>query len=811
MSALIQDIKYGVRMLARKPLFTLVAALTLALGVAANTTIFSFVDAVIIRPLPYPDPGQLVGLGQWRMLSGKYVQAGVSAPNIRDIHQQNDVFQRVGYYLFHSYNLTSGNPPERLDGVTLSSSMIPLLGVQPLLGRNFTPQEMQPGRDKEAILGYQLWQRQFGGSRKVLGQTLQLDDTPYTIVGVMPRNFYFLWDDQPDVFTPLALPPSRWTSAGRASRDLQAVARLKAGVGLVRAQKEMNTIAARLASAHPKSDAGWGIKVEPLHAAYHRHIALSLLVIGSAAFLVLLIACLNVASLLLVHSTTRRKEIAVRLAMGSGRVRLVRQMLTESALLGLAGGLVGILLSYAGVRLLALDCERYFPMSGTQWIGLNGTVLFFCLGLALLTSIAFGLAPVFQASKIDLNEHLKESGASVTTEAGRHRLRNGLVICEVCFAVLLMVGAGLLLRTFVNVLQIDVGFDPHNVLSAVISLPHYKYSSPESQSRFFESALSKIRALPGVRSAGGFLPSNTLLFNLASSAPLPPEQEPNAEFYVISPDFFRSVRGHLIAGRAFTASDDPSSPHVAIINQTLAHRYFPNMNPLGHHLVPQTQVYGQHSSTPTKPLEIVGVVKDLRMGNFQQSTSQIFVPYQQHPMSTLVLTIHTATPPLSLVSAVRGAVKTLDPELPLMDVSPLQEEITRNYGMVSFPYVIVWFFAVLALILAAVGIYGVIAYSVSQRTHEIGIRMALGAQRRNVLNLVLWQGVKLVLTGVVIGTAGALVLTRFLASMLYGVGATDPLTFIGVSAILVAVALLACYIPARRAANVDPMEALRYE
>jgi putative ABC transport system permease protein len=811
MNTLLQDLKFGLRQLRRSPGFAIVAALTLALGVAANTTIFSFVDAVIIRPLPYPDPGELVGLGQWRMLHGKYVQAGISAPNFRDIEKQNDVFQQVGYYLYHSYNLTSGNPPEHLEGAEVSASMLPLLGVQPSLGRDFTAKEMQPGSDREVILGYQLWQRQFAGNRNVIGRTLQLDDAPYTIVGVMPRNFYFTWDNQLDVMTPLALPAIRWTEAGRSSRDLQTLARLKPGVPQARAQEEMDTIAARLAAAHPRSDGGWGIKVEPLHAAYHRHIALPLIMIAGAAFLVLLIACVNVANLLLVHSTTRRKEIAVRMAMGARRSRLVVQMLTESVLLGLAGGVIGILFSYAGVRALALGCKRYFPLSGTQWISLNGMVLAFCLLLALLTGFIFGMAPVFQSSRIDLNEHLKESGSSVTSETGRRRLRNGLVISEVCFAVLLLVAAGLLLRTFVNILNVDVGFDPHNTLEAIVSLPHYKYQAPSQQVEFFHSAIERIQALPGVRAAGVFLPSDDLLFTPEGSPPASPAEEPSAKLWVVSPGFFKTVRASLLSGREFTAADDQAGAPVAIINRTLAHRYFPNVNPVGRSLMPQTQVYGQQPGSTPKPLRIVGIVKDIKMGISTEDNAQIFVAYMQHPIGILAFVVRTAAPPLSEVSAVRGVVTSLDRELPLTRVTTMQSQMERYYGAVRFPYVIIWIFALLAVALSAIGIYGVIAYSVSQRTREIGIRKALGAERGDVLRLVLGQGLKLVMIGVVAGIAGAFALTRFLSSLLFRVKAADPLTYGAVSLILIAVALLACYVPARRAAKVDPMVALRYE
>lgn len=798
-------------MLAKNPGFTAVAVLVIALGVAANTSIFSFVDAVIIRPLPYPHSNELVGLGQWRTLRGQYVQAGVSAPNALDIQKQNGVFQQVGYYLYHSYNLTSGNPPERLEGATLSANVLRLLGIQPALGRGFTPQETQPGRDTEVILSYQLWQRQFGGKRDVIGKTIQLDETPYTIIGVMPKNFYFIWDDVLDVLTPLALPPSRWTETGRASRDLQTLARLKPGVTQGQAQMEMNTIASRLAAQYPQADKGWGIKVEPLHAAYHRHIAMPLIVIISAAFLVLLIACVNVANLLLVRSTTRRKEIAVRMAMGATRRRLVTQLITESVLLGFIGGLVGILFSYAGVRLLALGCARYYPVIGTQWMSLNGPVLVFCLGLAILTGVVFGLAPAFQASKLDLNEPLKESGVSVTAEAGRRRLRNGLVVCEVCFAMVLMVGAGLLIRTFVNILQVDNGFDPHNVLDVYLSLPLYKYQTPAKQAAFFQELFQRARALPGVEAAGGTGSTDEMLFNVEGYPPASQEQQPSAVTSVISPRFFQMMKTPLLEGREFTRSDDQAAPRVAVINQTLAHRYFPNVDPIGRHLIPVTQVYGMQSSSAPAPLEIVGVVKDLKGGNYRENTPQVFIPFLQDPARGMELLIRTATPPLTLASAVRGMVKSMDSELPVSQMNTLEDNLTRMYGYVSFPYIIVWAFAALALVLSAVGIFGVISYSVTQRTHEMAIRMALGAQPKDVLRLILAESLRTTGLGLVIGVFVSLALGRLIQSFLFGVRSYDPLTLIVVMLVMAAVAVLASYIPARRATKVDLVVALRYE
>lgn len=816
MSTFLKDIKFGARTLAKSPGFTLVAVLAIALGVAANTSVFSFVDAVIIRPLPYPHPGELVGLGQWRTLHGQYVQAGVSAPNISDIQKQNRVFQEVGYYLYHSYNLTSGNPPEHLEGATLSANMLKLLGIQPALGRGFTPQETQPGRDQEVILSYQLWQRQFGGKRDVIGKTIQLNDAPYTIIGVMPRNFYFIWDEVPDVMTPLALPSSRWTEAGRASRDLQTLARLKPGVTHDQAQMEINTIAARLASQYPAADKGWGFKVEPLHAAYHRHIAMPLIVIMSAAFLVLLIACVNVANLLLVRSTTRRKEIAVRMAMGATRGKLISQLLTESVLLGFIGGLAGVLFSYVGVRLLALGCARYYPVLGTRWMSLNGAVLAFCLVLAIFTGVIFGLVPALQASRMDLNEPLKESGVSVTAEAGRRRLRNGLVVCEVCLAVVLLAGAGLLIRTFMNILNVDLGFDPHNVLEVGLSLPQYRYKTPEKQVEFFKLAFDHIRALPEVETAGGFIWSDEELFSVEGSSTPSPESTPSAELLTVSPDFIRALRASLLEGRDFARQDNDAAPRVAIVNETLAHRYFPSVNPIGRRLIPVTQVYEAQSSAAPTPLEIVGVVKDIRIFGSLENTSQIFVPYTQHPVSAMMLTIRTLVPPLTLVPSVRSVVKSLDRELPLggvttREVSTLEEDQSLYYGTVSFPYTIVWIFAGLALILSALGIFGVISYSVSQRTHELAIRVALGAQPRDVLRLVLIEGLRTTGLGLAIGVAVSLALGRLIQSFLFGVRSYDPLTLAVVIVVMTAVALLASYFPARRATKIDPLAALRCE
>jgi putative ABC transport system permease protein len=577
---------------------------------------------------------------------------------------------------------------------------------------------------------------------------------------------------------------------------------------------ELNTIAGRLAAEYPEADKGWGLKVEPLHSAYYRQIVKPVIVISSAAFLVLLIACVNVANLLLVRSTTRRKEIAVRIAMGASRRRLISQLLTESVLLGAVGGGLGVLFSFVGVRLLAYGCKQYlgYLATGALWISLNAPVLAFCLGLAVLTGIVFGLVPALGASKLDVNEPLKESSGSVTAEAGRRRLRNGLVVCEVCLAMVLLVSSGLLIRTFVNVLNVGLGFDPHNVLETYLSLPRYKYKTPEKQAELFRSALERIRALPGVESASASLPDDYLLFNVEGVTPPSPAREPSAMIFEVSPGFFRTLRTPLIEGRDFTDADDAAAQHVAIIGQTLANRYFPHVDPIGHALIPLGEVWEGESKGTSKPLEIVGVVKDMKLFvSLRQKTAEIFVPFLQHPMRVMGFDIRTALPPATMVPELRGVVKSLDSELPLGRVRSLDREITREYGSVSFPYTIVWTFAFLALVLSAVGIFGVISYSVSQRTHEMAIRMALGASPQQVLKLVLIEALRMTGLGVLIGIPISLALGRLIQSLLFGVPSYDPFTLVSVTVVMAAVAALASYFPARRATKVDPLTALRHE
>jgi len=813
MRTLLQDLKYGLRMLTKKPGFTAVAALTLALGIGANTAIFSLFDAVILRPLPYPSPEQLVGLGQWRNQKGEgYIQTGVSAPNITDIAKTN-LFQQVAYYRWSELNITEGNRPERVEGIKASADLLPMFGVQPLLGRFFAPSEMQMGHDQVAILGHRLWKLRYGSDPAILGKSIDLDEKRYTIVGVMPASFRFTWDQEMDVFVPLALTPQELSETGRStSRDLQTQARLKPGISVAEAQAAMNTLADNLAKEYPEADKGWGIKVEPLHAAYHRQMQTPLLIILGAVLFVLLIACANVANLLLARSTVRRREVAIRVALGASRRRLIAQLLTESVLLAALGGALGLLLAYAGDRLLTLELDRYqFSLPNAKVIDLDWRVLLFSLIITLATGIVFGLAPSLTSTKTDLNESLKEGSVSTTTEPGRRRLRSTLVVSEMALALVLLAGAGLLVRTFLRLMDVDLGIDPTNVLTLGISLPKYKYSSATQQSLFYQELLLRLQSTPGVKAVGARGGYANIFFQPEGQAPAAPGQEPTAVYSSITPGYLNAMGTDLVAGREFSDSDAEGTTPVAIVSESVARRYWSHSSALGSHLTVLARIYSGKSTGASEPLEVVGVVKDVRNDNLWEAEPDIYVPFQQHPVPSVFLAVRTAVVPMSVVPAVRDAVLALDRDQPVHDAKTMTDIVTENYGAIRFPMTLVWIFAALALLLSAVGIFGVMSYSVSRRTREMAIRMALGAGRQEVLRLVLREGLIVATVGIAVGLVAALGLSRVMAGYVFGIKSTDPLTFTAASLLLIAVALLASYVPARRATNVDPTVALRYE
>ena len=813
MRTLLQDLKYGLRMLTKKPGFTAVAALTLALGIGANTAIFSLFDAVILRPLPYPSPEQLVGLGQWRNQKGEgYIQTGVSAPNITDIAKTN-LFQQVAYYRWSELNITEGNRPERVEGIKASADLLPMFGVQPLLGRFFAPSEMQMGHDQVAILGHRLWKLRYGSDPAILGKSIDLDEKRYTIVGVMPASFRFTWDQEMDVFVPLALTPQELSETGRStSRDLQTQARLKPGISVAEAQAAMNTLADNLAKEYPEADKGWGIKVEPLHAAYHRQMQTPLLIILGAVLFVLLIACANVANLLLASSTVRRREVAIRVALGASRRRLIAQLLTESVLLAALGGALGLLLAYAGDRLLTLELDRYqFSLPNAKVIDLDWRVLLFSLIITLATGIIFGLAPSLTSTKTDLNESLKEGSVSTTTEPGRRRLRSTLVVSEMALALVLLAGAGLLVRTFLRLMDVDLGIDPTNVLTLGISLPKYKYSSATQQSLFYQELLLRLQSTPGVKAVGARGGYANIFFQPEGQAPAAPGQEPTAVYSSITPGYLNAMGTDLVAGREFSDSDAEGTTPVAIVSESVARRYWSHSSALGSHLTVLARIYSGKSTGASEPLEVVGVVKDVRNDNLWEAEPDIYVPFQQHPVPSVFLAVRTAVVPMSVVPAVRDAVLALDRDQPVHDAKTMTDIVTENYGAIRFPMTLVWIFAALALLLSAVGIFGVMSYSVSRRTREMAIRMALGAGRQEVLRLVLREGLIVATVGIAVGLVAALGLSRVMAGYVFGIKSTDPLTFTAASLLLIAVALLASYVPARRATKVDPTVALRYE
>jgi predicted permease len=810
-----RDLRFANRQIVQNPGFAAVVITTLALGIGANTAIFSLVNAIILRPLPYPSPTELVGLGQWRNQQGEgYVQTGVSAPNLADIANEKQVFQHVGYYRFSEFNITENNHPDGIDGIKASADLLPMFGIQPLMGRFFTAAEMQPGHDQEAILGHSLWQSRYSADPAILGKTIDLDERRYIIVGVMPARFRFTWDQEMDVFVPLALTPEELSEAGRAtSRDLQAQARMLPGVTVKQAQAAMDTLAANLAAQHPEADRGWGIKVEPLHAAYHRNMERPLFIMSGAVLFVLLIACANVANLLLARAASRKREVAIRTALGARRPRLIIQLLTESVLLALIGGTLGLLIALFADRLFTLEMTSYhrFRVPNASVIDIDWRVLLYILAVTLGTGLIFGMAPALLASKSDLHESLKEGGASSTTESGRRRLGNALVVSEIALALALLAGAGLLVRTFLHLIQVDLGIDPTNVVTMEIDLPHYKYATPAQQRSFWEQLLERVHGKPGVQSAGIEQPGSTVFFQPEGQAPAPPGQEPTADFNVVSPGDFQAMGIGLLSGRAPSNNDAADASPVAMISETTAHRYWPNSNPVGKHLTLLARVYSGKSAGSAQSVDIVGVVRDRRGSDLWEPRSDIYVPFEQHPVPWAYLNVRTSVPPMSVIPSVRDAVLALDSEQPVRDVRLLADVVEQTYGTLRFPMLLVWIFASLALVLSAVGIFGVMSYTVSRRTQELAIRIALGADRPRILRLILREGMALTLAGVALGLTTSLALSHIMAGYVYGIRSTDPLTYAVAALLLLVTAFLACYLPARRAMRIAPTRALRVE
>jgi predicted permease len=802
------DFRFAARMLVKKPGFTLIAVITLALGIGANTAIFSVVDAVLLRALPYQQSDRMMIV--WRTQPDRGLnEHPISPANFLDWQQQQTGFEQMAACEPGlGFNLTGSGEPERISGAMVSGGMFSVLKLNPSLGRAFSPEDDQPGAQPVVALGYGFWQRRFGGDPGVIGRTLELDGRSFTIVAVLSRENIFL--EEADLWAPFA-----WSSEERAIRgfhSLGVIARLKPDVTRDRAQAEMEAIAARLAEAYPDSNAGSSVNIVPYRESIVSGVRPALLIFLAATGFVLLIACANVANLVLARASARRKEMAIRTALGAGRWRVVRQLMTENLLLACTGGALGVLLAWWGTDLLMSLQPPDLPRSGA--IGVDTRVLSFTLLLALITGVICGLIPAFQAARIDLIGTLKEGARGSTTDSGR-RVRNGLVVAEIAMAMVLLVGAGLLTRSFINILSVSPGFNPQHLLAARISLPTTRYRDSKQQTDFFQQTLERLAVVPGVEAAGAinYLPlggAGWMRRFAVSDQPLPaPGQEPRAVFSIVTPDYFKAMEIAVVQGRAFTPSDSAGAPLVAIVNETLARNYWPNGDLLG------KRIRNIASGDRQPPwMEIVGVVKDVRAARLiTEPGPQMYVARAQitSPDPEMTLVVRAAGDPAKLASTVRSVVQAVDKDQPVYDLRTMPEVMASSVATPRFNLLLVGVFAALALALAIVGVYGVMSYLVAQRTHEVGVRMALGADARNVLRLVIGHGMKLALIGVGIGLAAAFALTRIMTSLLYSVSPTDPPTFLVIALLLGAVALLACYLPARRATKVDPMIALRYE
>jgi len=816
MNSLINDLTYAFRMLLKHPGVTAIAVITLALGIGANTAIFSVVNAVLLNPLPYKQPDRLVSL--WENVPG-HGRWRAAPANFFDWKMQNTVFEDVAAFGQSSMTLTGAGEPEQLIGTRVSAGYFAVVGVEPLVGRSFAVEEYEPGKGQVVILGHALWQRRFGGDPEVINRSVTLDGSTYTVVGVMPPGIYpvspttsgrLIFDEQQQNFWQPMSFSANW-AAVRAAHVLGVVARMKPGVTIQQATTEMNTIGARLEQEHVENR-GEGIIVSQFMNEVVGDVRPALLTLLGAVALVLLIACANVAGLLLAQHAGRSKEIAIRAALGAGRARLVRQFFIEGLLLSLLGTVAGLAIAAAGTKVLLQFVPAGVPRLAQ--VSLNWQVLGFTMLISLGTGLIFGLAPAWQASKPDLHNALEQSGRTSGPGAAKLRFRQALVVFQVSIAVMLVIGAGLLIKSFWRLQQVDPGFRAERVLTAELTLPASKYSR-EQINDFHKQLLEQISAVPGVKSAtlayDPPLTSNWLDAFEIEGRVLPPDSRSSANFIPVGPDYFDTVGVRLVAGRKFTPQDDQDHPGVAIVNESFVKHYFPNENALGQRMKPGPpgRIWrGQKLVS----FEIVGIVHDVKLAGLEApSEPAYYLPSSQAPLEDMVILVRTTTDPLTIVGAVRQAVWSIDPNQPIANVKTLEKVVDDSIAQRRLNMLLMGMFGGLAMLLSAVGIYGLLSHAVTQRTQELGIRMALGARVSDVLKLVLRQGMTLALAGEAIGLVGAFALTRLIRGLLFGVTPNDAVTFVIVAGVLGLVALLACYLPARRATKVDPLVALRYE
>ncbi len=813
MEALLQDVRYGIRMLLKAPSFSIVATIALALGIGANSAIFSVVNAVLLRPLPFTNSEQLMTVWETDQQRGQE-RGSYSYPNLTDLRAQNRVFEHVAAYHDNDFIMTGRGEPARLQGAVVNADLFPLLGTSPMIGRGFLPDEDKPGETgRVVVLSQDLFQKRFNSDESVLNKPVTLDGANYTVIGVMPRTFQFPIQNEPvELWTTVAGDASgkEPITDQRGAHFLKVIARLKPGVSRDQAQAEVNTIAARLEQQYPDTNTHKGIKLEPALQALVGDIRPTLLILLGAVGCVLLIACANVANLLLARAMVRHKEMAIRSALGASRLRVVRQLLTESVLLSLAGGALGLLLAVWWSDLLVSLGKDDIPRA--MQVGLDWRVAAFTFMVSLLTGVVFGLVPALHSSSTQLTETLKEGGRGSAEGARRNRARGVLVVTELAIAVVLLVGAGLLIQSLWRLRQVRPGFTPQNVLTFSVALPEVRYPT-EKQSQFFHDLVTHIQTLPGVQSASAGLPLPlsgdrfSISFQI-DGRPVARKDESSADFFAVDAGYFRAMEIPMLKGRDFTDHDQHKSPQVVIVTESFARQFFPNEEVIGKHIQPGISTFEGEKSVMR---EIVGVVGDVKNRSLSTAAQPAYyVPQTQVPFNQLTVVVKTANDPHSIVTAVTKEISSLDKDLPMFSVKTLDEYLAASVAAPRFNTTLLSIFATVALILTIVGLYGVMSYSVAQRTNEIGIRMALGAQTRDVLRLIVSQGFKLVLLGLAIGLTGAFAVMRVISSLLFGVTTKDPLTFAAVAVLLAFVALVACYIPARRAARVDPMEALRY-
>jgi putative ABC transport system permease protein len=804
MATLWQDVRYALRMLGKSPAFTLVAIVTLAIGIGANSSIFSVVHAVMLRPLPFDRPQELYMI--WGTTKNIEKEAA-SYPDFVDWRDQAQKFENIAGFFNQNANLSTNDQADRASAYRISANLFRTMHVQPVIGRDFTSEDDKAGAAKVVILSYELWQKRFGGNRDIVGSPISINGLPYDVIGVAPKGFRIL--GSADLWMPMAIPDNQ--KPGRRNDFIGVIGRVKPGVTREAALTEMNLIAKRLEQQYPDSNTGWTLKLVPLHEELVGNVKEVLVTLWAAVGLVMLIVCVNVASLLLTRSAARKKELAIRAALGASPGRLVRQLLTEAMILGLIGGGLGLLLANWGTRLLIAYGSTTVPR--LQLASLDSTVLLFTLAVSLIAGLLFGMAPALEFVRPRLATALNEGGRVATQSVGSRRLRRTLVIAEVSVSLMLLIGAGLMIRTLESLQGVDAGFRPEKVLAFRVFLPPAQYKD-EQIITFVNQMIERASGLPGVKSVGAvnglYIREGApiLTFSVEGRADAGAGNEPDAHLGLMTPGFYSAMGIKLVRGRLIEPQDQANTPLVAVVNETFVKRNFPNEDPIGKRVT----MDGDENGKPTNWRTIVGIVKDVKQDGLDQAVyPEMQVPMAQGPRNAMTFVVRTDGDPKALTGTIREQIRSLDPNLPIYAVQTMDEILAESVATRRFSMYLFAAFALIALGLAAIGIYGVMAQSVTQRVQEIGVRMALGARPKDILTMILSQGTWLVLVGVIAGLTGAMFVSRFLRALLFGVQPIDPITYAAVTIVLVVVALLASYLPARRAAKVDPMVALRYE